>query len=285
VRILVLGAGQIGSAILQAAPGRHQIVARTRTQLDILDAQAVGRALDEIKADWVVNAAAYTAVDRAEDEPGSARAVNDIAVAALEQAAASAKTRLLHLSTDYVFDGTSGRPYKPTDATHPLNVYGVTKRDGEGHVLAGGGIVMRTSWVYASLGKNFVLTMLKVMRERDQLNVISDQVGAPTWARSAAAAIWGLIELGAEAGIYHWTDLGVASWYDFAVAIQEEALARGLLNRAASIVPVPSAACAARATRPSFSVLDTSSTRRLLGIPGIHWRESLRRMLDELRAA
>lgn len=285
MRILVLGAGQIGSAILQAAPGRHQIVARTRTQLDILDAQAVGRALDEIKADWVVNAAAYTAVDRAEDEPGSARAVNDIAVAALEQAAASAKTRLLHLSTDYVFDGTSGRPYKPTDATHPLNVYGVTKRDGEGHVLAGGGIVMRTSWVYASLGKNFVLTMLKVMRERDQLNVISDQVGAPTWARSAAAAIWGLIELGAEAGIYHWTDLGVASWYDFAVAIQEEALARGLLNRAASIVPIPSAAYAARATRPSFSVLDTSSTRRLLGIPGIHWRESLRRMLDELRAA
>ncbi len=193
---------------------------------------------------------------------------------------------VLHLSTDFVFDGKSGQPYRPTDATHPLNVYGATKQAGEQHVLKGGrGIVLRTSWVYASAGKNFVLTMLKLMKERDQLNVVCDQIGTPTWAMSAAAAVWALIELGPQGGIYHWTDLGVASWYDFAVAIQEEALARGLLTRAAGIVPIPSAAYAARAARPSFSVLDTSSTRALLRIPALHWRESLRRMLDELRAA
>ena len=282
----MLGGGQIGTAVMKAAPSSHEVIVRTHAQLDIVDARAVGQALAETKADWVVNAAAYTAVDRAEDEPAAARTVNDTAVAALTQATAREKGRLLHLSTDFVFDGKAGRPYRPTDATNPLSVYGATKRAGEQHVLEGGnGIVVRTSWVYASVGKNFVLTMLKLMKERDQLNVVCDQIGTPTWAMSAAAAVWALIELGPEGGIYHWADLGVASWYDFAVAIQEEARARGLLTRAAGIVPIPSAAYAARATRPSFSVLDTSSTRALLRVPTMHWRESLRRMLDELRAA
>ena len=282
----MLGAGQIGSAIMKAAPSGHEVILRTHAQLDIVDARAVGQVLAEIKPDWVVNAAAYTAVDRAEDEPAAARAINDTAVAELSEAAERENARVLHLSTDFVFDGKAGRPYRPTDAAHPLNVYGATKRAGEQHVLESGhGIVMRTSWVYASAGKNFVLTMLKLMKERDQLNVVCDQIGAPTWAMSAAAAVWGLIELGPESGIYHWADLGVASWYDFAVAIQEEALERGLLSHAAGIVPIPSSAYAARAMRPSFSVLDTSSTRALLKAPTLHWRESLRRMLDELRAA
>jgi len=281
----VLGAGQIGTAVAKAAPRSHEVIVRTHAQLDIVDARAVGQALAEIKADWVVNAAAYTAVDRAEDEPAAARAVNDTAVAALTQATAREKGRLLHLSTDFVFDGKSGQPYRPADATHPLNVYGATKRAGEQHVLEGGhGIVMRTSWVYASAGKNFVLTMLKLMKEREPLKVVCDQIGAPTWAMSAAAAVWGLIELGPEGGIYHWADLGVASWYDLAVAIQEEALGRGFLSHAAGIVPIPGSDYAARAMRPSFSVLDTSSTRALLKVPTLHWRESLRRMLDELRA-
>jgi len=282
----VLGAGQIGSAISRAAPSAHQVIVRTHAQLDIVDSRALGRTLAEIKADWVVNAAAYTAVDRAEDEPAAARAVNDMAVAALAQAATRENARLLHLSTDFVFDGKAGRPYRPTDATHPLSIYGATKLAGENHVLEGGrGIVMRTSWVYASVGKNFVLTMLKLMKEREQINVVCDQIGTPTWAMSAAAAAWALMELGPEGGIYHWADLGVASWYDFAVAIQEEALARELLGHPAQIVPIPSAAYAARAARPTFSVLDTSSARALLRVPALHWRESLRRMLDELRAA
>jgi dTDP-4-dehydrorhamnose reductase len=123
------------------------------------------------------------------------------------------------------------------------------------------------------------------MKERDQISVVCDQIGTPTWAMSAAGAVWALIELGPEGGIYHWADLGVASWYDFAVAIQEEAIACGLLKRATGIVPIPSSAYAIRAARPSFSVLDTSRARALLRIPTLHWRETLRRMLDELRAA
>lgn len=286
MKVLVLGGGQIGAAVVKAAPKQHEIIALARAQLDIADSKAVAKSLAEVKADWVVNAAAYTAVDRAEDEPQAAAAVNDTAVAALAAGAVRENSRLLHLSTDFVFDGTSGRPYLPTDATQPLSVYGATKLAGERHVLAArSGIVLRTSWVYASVGKNFVLTMLKLMNEREQVNVVCDQIGSPTWAAGAAAAIWGLIDADAAAGIYHWTDLGVASWYDFAVAIQEEALERGLLTRAASVLPIPSAAYAARARRPGFSVLDTTHTRTMLKTPAQHWRHNLRKMLDELRAA
>jgi dTDP-4-dehydrorhamnose reductase len=286
VKVLVLGGGQIGAAIVKAAPKQHEVIGLARAHLDIADSKAVATSLAEIKADWVVNAAAYTAVDRAEDEPQIARSVNDTAVAALAAGAARENSRLLHLSTDFVFDGTSGRPYSPSDATKPLSVYGATKLAGERHVLADrSGIVLRTSWVYASVGRNFVLTMLKLMNERTQVNVVCDQIGSPTWAASAADAIWGLIEAAVDGGIYHWTDLGVASWYDFAVAIQEEALARGLLTRAAAVLPIASTAYPARAKRPSFSVLDTTQTRATLKAPGQHWRHNLRKMLDELRAA
>jgi dTDP-4-dehydrorhamnose reductase len=286
VKVLVLGGGQIASAVIRAAPNRHSIIAVARTQLDITDAGAVLKALSETKADWVVNAAAYTAVDRAELEPEQARAVNDTAVQLLAESALRAGSRLLHLSTDFVFDGRSGRAYLTTDGANPLSVYGATKLAGEHHVTAiGTGVVLRTSWVYASVGKNFVLTMLKLMSEREEVSVVCDQIGTPTWAVSIAEAIWGLIEGAVGGGVYHWTDLGVASWYDFAVAIQEEALERGLIARVVGVRPIPSASYPTRARRPSFSVLDTASTRALLNIPGRHWRRNLRNMLDEIRTA
>jgi dTDP-4-dehydrorhamnose reductase len=287
MRVLVLGGGQIARAVRAAAPGRHQVISRTRAELDIVDAGAVTRALAEIKPDWVVNAAAYTAVDLAEDQAAQAYAVNDTAVASIVRAAAQEGSRLLHLSTDFVFDGNSNRAYLTTDQTNPLSVYGASKLGGERHALAGGalGIVLRTSWVYAAEGKNFVLTMLRLMREKDQINVVCDQIGAPTWAASTAAAIWGLIDVNAAPGLYHWTDLGVASWYDFAVAIQDEALARGLLSKEIAILPIPSTAYPTRARRPAFSALNTTSTRALLNVPAQHWRHNLRTMLDELRAA
>jgi dTDP-4-dehydrorhamnose reductase len=286
MKVLVLGGGQIAKAVGAAVPAEHEVAIRTHADLDIVDPSALARALAEVKADWIVNAAAYTAVDLAEDEAAKAMAVNDTAVASIASAAAREGARLLHLSTDFVFDGESRRAYLPDDQTNPLSVYGSSKLGGERHVVAGGtGIVLRTSWVYASAGKNFVLTMLRLMREKDQISVVSDQIGAPTWAASAAAAIWGLIDVSAARGVYHWTDLGVASWYDFAVAIQDEALARGLLSRTIPIMPIHSGEYPTRAQRPSFSVLDCALTRSLIQAPARHWRHNLRMMLDELRAA
>jgi dTDP-4-dehydrorhamnose reductase len=288
VRVLVLGGGgQVASAVVAATPAHHHAVARTRAELDVCDEHAVARALAETGAEWVVNAAAYTAVDLAEDQPSQAMAVNDTAVGVLAAATSKAGRRLLHLSTDFVFDGESNRAYLPTDQTNPLSVYGVSKLGGERQVLngPGAGIVLRTAWVYAAAGRNFVLTMLRLMREKEQVSVVSDQIGTPTWAGGIAAAIWGLIEAGAPGGVYHWTDLGVASWYDFAVAIQDEALARGLLHRAVPVKPIPSAAYPTRARRPAFSVLDTGSTRALIKVPARHWRHNLRTMLDELRTS
>jgi dTDP-4-dehydrorhamnose reductase len=286
LRVLVLGAaGQVGSAVVATTPGRHQLIAKTRADLDIGNRSAVESVLAE-GVDWIVNAAAYTAVDLAEEQSAEAIAVNDTAVGVLAQAAGHSACRLLHLSTDFVFDGRSSRAYLPSDPTHPLNAYGVSKLGGERQALSGGdNVVLRTSWVYAAAGRNFVLTMLRLMRERQTVSVVCDQVGSPTWATSLARAIWGLIDVDAAAGIYHWADLGVGSWYDFAMAIQEEALPRGLLARAASVLPIPSSAYPTRALRPAFSVLDTETTRALIKVPTYHWRHSLRMMLDELRTA
>jgi dTDP-4-dehydrorhamnose reductase len=213
------------------------------------------------------------------------KAVNDTAVGVLAAAASKARCRLLHLSTDFVFDGRSNRAYSPCDSTNPLSVYGASKLEGERHVIdgAGSGIVLRTAWVYAAAGKNFVLTMLRLMREKEQLGVVCDQIGTPTWAGGIADAIWGLLDADAAGGIYHWTDLGVASWYDFAVAIQDEGLARGLLSRAVPIAPISSAAYPTRARRPPFSVLDSTSTRALIKVPSRHWRHNLRILLDDIR--
>jgi dTDP-4-dehydrorhamnose reductase len=285
--VLVLGGGgQIARAVHAMAPVSAEVVLKTRAQLDIGDGAGVVRALKEVRPSWVINCAAYTLVDLAEDQPELAIAANDTAVGILASATERAGCRLLHLSTDFVFDGKSNRAYLPNDQTNPLSVYGSSKLGGERKVLqSAGGIVLRTAWVYASEGRNFVLTMLKLMRERREIRVVCDQIGAPTWAGSAAAAIWGLIEANAPGGIYHWTDLGLASWYDFAVAIQEEAQIKGLLDRAIPIVPIRSAEYPTRAQRPAFSLLDTGSTRAMLDVPAHHWRLNLRSMLDELRAA
>ena len=291
MRVLVLGGGgQIARAVEQLVPAQHEVVSKTHAQLDISDADGLSRMMEQIRPDWIVNGAAYTSVDLAEDQPTQAKVANDTAVEILAGAAARSGARLLHLSTDFVFDGRSNRAYLPSDAANPLSVYGRTKLAGEVHVLqdaASEGIVLRTAWVYAASGKNFVLTMLRLMRERPEIRVVSDQIGTPTWASSAARAIWGLIDVSAPSGIYHWTDLGLASWYDFAVAIREEAAARGLLGPGSKvpIVPITSADYPTRARRPAFSVLDSASTSSLIGLQGWHWRQSLRNMLDELRAA
>jgi len=289
MKVLVLGGGgQVARAVAACAPAFASVVLKTRRDLDIADDAAVTQAVQAGDFAWIVNGAAYTAVDLAEKEADAARRINDTAVGVLARAAAVSGSRLLHISTDFVFDGNSHRAYLPSDPANPLSEYGTSKRGGEQRALTESpdAIVLRTAWVYAATGRNFVLTMLRLMSERDELKVVCDQIGTPTWATSLARAIWELIGAGTAPGIYHWTDLGVATWYDFAVAIQEEARARGLLTRSIPIIPIPTAAYPTPARRPAFSVLNTESTRRVVSADTArHWRHNLRMMLDELRAA
>ncbi len=288
MKILVLGGGgQVARAVAASAPTHHSVLVKSRQDLDIANESELMSAVAGSGADWIINGAAYTAVDRAESEAEMARQINETAVGVMARAAARSGCRLLHLSTDFVFDGRSNRAYLPADRTNPLSVYGATKLGGEQQVLEHGrdAIVLRTAWVYASTGRNFALTMLRLMRERDEVRVVADQIGTPTWATGIAQAIWGLIDSAAAAGMYHWTDLGIATWYDFAVAIQDEALARGLLSRAVPVIPISTADYPTPATRPAFSVLNTEATRALVKAPARHWRHNLRMMLDELRTA
>ena len=288
MKVLVLGGdGQVARAVAACVTAPHRAIVKARQDLDIADPAAVATAIAASGADWVVNGAAYTAVDRAESDAVTARQINETAVGTIARATERVGCRLLHLSTDFVFDGASSRAYRPGDAPHPLSVYGATKLGGEREALEHGStaIVLRTAWVYASSGRNFALTMLRLLREKSEVSVVADQIGTPTWATGIARAIWGLMTAAAPGGIYHWTDLGVATWYDFAVAIQEEALARGLLTRAVPVIPIATAAYPTPARRPAFSMLDTASTRAMLSHPAQHWRHNLRNMLDELRAA
>ena len=283
---LVTGAGgQLGRELVLTSPQGLDCAALDRQDLDITDVAAIGRTLDALEPRLVINAAAYTAVDRAESEPGAAARINGTAPGLLAAACAERGVRLLHVSTDFVFDGRASRPYGPDAAPAPLGAYGRSKLAGEDAVRAAlaGAIVLRTGWVYSRHGGNFVKTMLRLMAEREELTVVADQVGTPTWARGLAEALWAFAERPALAGTYHFSDAGVASWYDFAVAIGEEALALGLLSRLPRILPVPTAAYPTPAQRPAYSVLDKGATWRDLAIDGVHWRRQLRLMLHDLK--
>lgn len=284
MKVLIAGAGgQVGQALLAGAPAAIEAIGCSRHELDIADPLSARRALERVAPAVVVNAAGYTAVDRAEAEPEQAFRANGSGVADLAAICAERGIRLVQLSTDFVFDGSSSRPYRTDDPPGPLSVYGKSKLAGETAALSDPrNLVIRTAWVYSVSGTNFVNTMLRLMRERDELPVIADQIGTPTHARSLAGAVWRLVDGGAT-GLHHFTDAGVASWYDFAVAIQEEAIALGLLDRAAKIVPIATANYPTPATRPAYSVLDKAGTWRLVGAPARHWRAELRDMLSALK--
>lgn len=286
MKVLVLGGGgQVARAVAESVPDYSSVIVQSRQDLDVTNEAALMAAVASAEPDWIVNGAAYTAVDRAESEPDTARAINDTAVGTMSRAASRYGCRLLHMSTDFVFDGKSARAYAPCDPTNPRSVYAATKLGGEKQAAQSNAVILRTAWVYASTGRNFALTMLRLMREKQEVRVVADQIGTPTWATGIAHAIWGLLSVSASPGIYHWTDLGVATWYDFAVAIQDEALARGLLSRAIPVIPIGTEDYPTPAQRPAFSVLDTRATRALVKVPAQHWRHHLRSMLDELRTA
>jgi dTDP-4-dehydrorhamnose reductase len=304
MRVLLTGAGgQLGQALQASAPARLgdqplELVATGRRELDLADAAACRAFVRQLQPDWVLNAGAYTAVDQAEREPALADAVNHLAPAAMAEALAECGDgRLLQLSTDFVFGGDQGTPYPPEAAVAPLGVYGATKAAGERAVLeclqpGARAFVLRTSWVYGPVGRNFCRTMLRLHRDRaarqESLAVVADQVGCPTSTLGLASACWRLIAKASAGGplppILHWSDAGAASWFDFALAIGELGLAAGLLPQAAEVVPITTAQYPTPAHRPGYSLLDCTASRSALGLQPLPWRTALAQVLAELAA-
>lgn len=288
MKVLVTGAaGQVGRCLASTAPADVEVMTCSHQELDIGNEVAVAEYLRAHKPDTIINAAAYTAVDKAESETELARRVNAVGPHNLAVAARDSGARLLHISTDFVFDGAASRPYQPDAATNPLSAYGLTKRDGEFAVretLPERSLVLRTAWVYAADGANFVKTMLRVMKANGAVRVVADQVGTPTAARHLAEVLWKLVAKPEVTGIHHWTDAGVASWYDFAVAIAEEGAQRGLVPANVAVTPIATADYPTPARRPSYSVLDKKSLMSL-GLEPQHWRQRLRGVLGEIAHA
>lgn len=286
MKLLVLGKnGQVGSAILDAAASTEMCaVGLGREDCDLTDEHAIRGAISGADADVVINAAAYTAVDKAESEPSLATCVNGLAPGWVADQCASDNRLLIHISTDFVFNGNKGAPYLPSDLPAPVNVYGKSKLLGEENVIEAlpDALILRTSWIYSTIGSNFLLTMLRLLRERGQVSVVDDQIGSPTCADDIASAIIDLALRNAK-GICHYTNEGVASWYDFALAICEDGHNLGLVPAGRLVVPIPSSEYPTSAKRPANSVLDKQEMRMLLGRDIPHWRQSLRNTLKELR--
>ena len=305
MKVLITGAaGQLGRALSRSVPEAIagepvQLITTAREggsgvrALDLTDAAACRDLVQELRPDWVINAAAYTAVDRAESEPELARAVNAGAPAAFAEALQGSGGRILQLSTDFVFNGQQGSPYRPQSLRDPLGVYGASKAAGEAAVeqILGGsgrGLILRTSWVMGPVGHNFALTMLRLHRQRagtgEPLAVVADQVGCPTSTHTLAAACGRVLATDPPTlpAVLHWCDAGAASWYDVAVAVGDLGQELGLLAQPARVVPITSADYPTPARRPSYSLLDCTASRALLTLEPVHWRTALRQLLAQL---
>jgi dTDP-4-dehydrorhamnose reductase len=283
MKALITGAaGQLGRALIKCAPPASTCISLTRQQLDLENSSEIQNAILQHNPDLIINTAAYTAVDLAEQNVAEAFAVNSTAVGILSSSARQCGAHFVHISTDFVFDGSVARAYRPDDHRNPLSAYGRSKAAGEDAAGADASI-LRTAWVYGAGGSNFVHTMLKLMRSRSEICVVADQIGTPTWTDSLAQVVWALATR-RLAGVWHYTDAGVASWYDFAVAIEEEARSAGLLSTPTSISPIGTAQYPTPASRPPFSMLDSSATLAAIGRLPVHWRVNLRAMLQEVKA-
>jgi len=284
--IVLLGAGgQLGKTITESGlQDKYALTSLDRASLDISDEQAVRQALDVLKPDIIINAAAYTAVDAAESDDLVAREVNATGPKNLARWVVANNAWLLQISTDFVFCGRNYRPWLPDDQTDPVNIYGRTKLEGELHVrylAPDNSLVLRTSWLYSAHGRNFVTTMLRLMQEKHELAVVHDQIGTPTSTRGLLSCIEAAVDR-QPTGTLHWSDAGVASWYDFAIAIQDEALALGLLQRRIPVRPVPTSEYPTPARRPPFAVLDKTATIAALNCEPVHWRRRLHNVMLEL---
>lgn len=280
--ILVTGAnGQLGSEIrnLSSQLVGYHFIFTDYQELSIIDEEAVNVFFKRYQPDYCINCAAYTAVDKAEDpkEFDLVNSLNAIAVGYLASASNLYGTKFLHISTDYVFDGTASAPMKEKEVPNPMSVYGRTKLEGENYALQANAIVIRTAWVYSSYGKNFVKTMIHLMNTKESLNVVNDQLGSPTYAADLAKVILDIIDSAKwEQGIYHYTNDGIISWYDFAVAIKE------LISSNCIVNPIPTSAYPTPAQRPAYSVLDKSKIKQIYNINGVEWKDSLALCIKKL---
>ncbi len=286
-KVLVTGAkGQVGSEIVKAVPAGFTVIGLGSNELDITNQQQVTAVIAQYKPDLIINAAAYTAVDKAESDSDNAYAVNQQAVAWLAQAAKQADIPLFHISTDYVFDGESTTPYKETDPVNPQSVYGMSKLAGE-QVLAATHnkhIILRTSWVFGAEGNNFVKTMLRLGKERDELSVVADQHGCPTSASSIAKVLWQLAEKYVSErtlpwGVYHFSNSPACTWYEFACEIFEQAVKAGVLERKPIVHPITTAEYPTPAKRPAWSVLDCCKIEDLITNATDSWKKELNSLI------
>lgn len=282
MRILITGAnGQLGNEMQALAKEnlQHTCYFTDVQELDICDAQAVWTYIAEKRIELVVNCAAYTAVDKAEDNRESAYRLNVEAPKQLASAAQAHGAAMIHVSTDYVFDGTAHTPYTEECAPCPDSVYGTTKLEGEKEVMncCEQAVVIRTAWLYSTFGTNFVKTMIRLGKERDSLGVVFDQIGTPTYANDLARAIYTIINKGMVRGIYHFSNEGVCSWYDFTIAIHRLA---GITS--CEVRPLHTAEYPAKANRPAYSVLDKTKIKTTFGIEIPHWEKSLKRCIEKL---
>lgn len=258
-----------------------------RKDIDITNLDSIESTLPLYQPNVIINASAYTAVDKAEEDTHACIAINAVAVKNLAKFCKANGVFMVHVSTDYVFNGHKGSPYLPSDPIEPQGTYGKSKAEGEKALLAilpEASCLIRTAWVYSSHGNNFVKTMLRLMADKPQLAVIDDQIGTPTWAKGLAEVCVSAA-LNKTVGVYHWTDEGVASWYDFALAIQELGIEKRLLDNTVPVLPIPSSQYPTPAKRPHYSVLDKQTSRETFtSCRPTHWRKQLANMLDELKA-
>lgn len=285
MKCLVTGAGgQLATELMRCAPTDVDVRALPIESLDITSPEQINTHMDSIRPDLVVNAAAWTDVDGAESHEPEATAINSEGVRLLAESCDAHAAKMVHVSTDFVFDGQSSTACLPDDEPSPLSVYGRTKLDGEKAVLEtlpSSGLVIRTAWLYSSHGHNFLLTMLRLMSERDHIQVVCDQHGTPTSALSLAKAIWELAGV-SESGLYHWTNGGQTTWHGFAQSIHDLARTKGILDHDVVIEPIPGEQWPTPARRPANSVLDISSTEAAIKRTAVPWEDELSTILDEI---
>jgi dTDP-4-dehydrorhamnose reductase len=310
-KLLLTGkTGQLGSELFRLLPAFGEVIAPGRNELDLRDANSIRRVVQEIRPEVIINAAAYTAVDAAENQKAEVYAINAVAPAVFAEEARKIGAAILHYSTDYVFDGSQQTPYEETDIPNPINEYGKTKLAGEQAILASGVpyLIFRTAWLYASRGRNFLLTILRLATEREEIRIVHDQFGAPTWSREIAestAKILGQLPrdngaasaLSKISGIYHLSAEGVTTWHEFACAILEEA--RHVANHvpwfgeatngqplvARRVIPISTAEYPTQALRPAYSVLSNAHMRRTFGFALSDWRLQLHAFFGAERVA